>query len=135
MPKINAEELKARRQEFLDEAGRSFDRMLGSDGSNGLVTFEEREDRACELGDALGLRLLDEHLSADEAADPGMETPCPCCGNTVRCESPEKAELQRRKIRTKRGVVEFERAARLCKTCRRVFFPRGRGSEAGKRGL
>ena len=125
MPRITAEELKARRQEFLNEAGQSFDQMLGTDGRNGLVTFEEREQRACDLGDALTLRLLGEHLSADEAADPGAEVACPCCGEAVRCESPEKAELERRQMRTRRGVVEFERAARLCKPCRRVFFPRG----------
>jgi hypothetical protein len=135
MPRINAEELKARRQEFLDEAGRSFDNMLGTDGRNGLVTFEEREDRACELGDALTCRLLEEHLAADEAADPGGEASCPCCDKVVRCPSPEKEELQQRQIRTKRGVVEYERAARLCKTCRRVFFPRGRSFKAEQRGL
>jgi hypothetical protein len=30
--------------------------MLGDDGQNGLVTFAEREDKACELGDALTRR-------------------------------------------------------------------------------
>ncbi len=61
MPRITAKELKARRQDFLEEAGKAFDGMLGSDGQNGLVTFEERENRACELGDALTRRLLEEH--------------------------------------------------------------------------
>lgn len=125
MPRITAEELGARRKEFLNQAGRSFDRMLGTDGRNGLVTFEEREQRACELGDALTLRLLEEHLSADEAANPGVEVSCPCCGKPVRCESPEKVELEGRRVRTRRGPVEFERSSRLCKPCRRVFFPRG----------
>ena len=40
MPRITAKELKARRQDFLEEAGKAFDGMLGSDGQNGLVTFE-----------------------------------------------------------------------------------------------
>jgi hypothetical protein len=125
MPRITAHELKTRRQEFLEEAGQAFDQMLGSDGQNGLVTFQEREERACELGDALTRRLLEDHLAADDWADPGVEVACPICGQPVLCPSPEKAELQRRQMRTRRGVVEYERAARRCKHCRRVFFPRG----------
>lgn len=125
MPRITAKELKERRQEFLAEAGLAFDKMLGSDGQNGLVTFAEREDRACELGDALTRRLLEEHLEADEMADPDHVVDCPICGRPVPCESPEEVELEKRRVETKRGSVDFERAARRCKPCRRVFFPRG----------
>ena len=125
MPRITVEELKARRREFVEEAGRAFDQMLGSDGQNGLVTFAEREERACELGDALTRRLLEEHLTADDAADPGVEAECPICGKPVPCEAPEEVELEKRQVQTRRGSVEYERAARRCKSCRRVFFPRG----------
>lgn len=125
MPRITAKELKQRRQEFLEEAGQAFDQMLGSDGQNGLVTFEQREDRACELGDGLTRRLLEEHLAADELADPGAEVDCSLCGRPVPCEEPEEVELQQRKLLTRRGWVEYERAGRLCKDCRRVFFPLG----------
>ena len=125
MSRISSRELKSRRQEFVQEAGRAFDQMLGSDGQNGLVTFQEREDRACELGDALTRRLLEEHLAADDAADPGEEVACPICGGPVHCESPDQAELQKRELLTRRGKVEYERAARRCPRCRRVFFPRG----------
>lgn len=123
MARITAQELKARRQEFLEEAGKAFDRMLGSDGQNGLVTFEEREERACELGDAMSLRLLEEHLAADEMGDPDEEVDCPFCGRPVPCETPQEAELQKRQVQTRRGPAEFERAGRYCKPCRRVFFP------------
>ena len=125
MPRITLDELKARRRDFVEEAGRAFDQMLGSDGQNGLVTFEERENRACELGDALTRRLLEEHLTADDLADPGQVVACPICGRPVVCQEPEKADLQDRRVQTRRGPVEFERAARQCKSCRRVFFPRG----------
>jgi len=113
------------RQEFQEEAGRKFDQMLGSDGQNGLVTFAEREERACELGDALTLLLLEDHLEADDAADPGACVGCPLCGKPVPCDKPEKAELEKRRVKTRRGTVEFERAGRLCKPCRRIFFPHG----------
>jgi hypothetical protein len=109
----------------VEEAGRTFDQMLGSDGRNGLVTFVQREERACELGDALTLRLLEEHLAADELADPGVEVPCLLCGKPVVCENPEDAEMEIRRVQTRRGTVEFPRAIRRCNPCRRVFFPRG----------
>ena len=69
MPRITAKELKARRREFVEEAERAFDRMLSSDGQNGLVTFEQREERGCELRDGLTRRLLEEHQAADDRAE------------------------------------------------------------------
>src|SRR5215213_923650 len=112
MTRMSAAAVAARRREFLATAGEAFDRMLGSDGQNGLVTFAEREDRACELGDALTRRLLEEHLSADEAADPGVDVACPICGQPVLCPRPETVDLEGRRVRTRRGTVEYERAAR-----------------------
>ena len=125
MPRITSVELEARRRDFLKEAGRAFDQMLGTDGQNGLVTFTEREDRACELGDALTCRLLEEQLAADDAADPGAEVACPICGRPVRCDDPEKVAMENRQVLTRRGKVQYERAARRCDSCRRIFFPRG----------
>jgi hypothetical protein len=124
MSRLTKEELKKRRQEFQEEAGRAFDEMFGSDGQNGLVTFDERESRACEVGDSLTRRLIEEHLEADESADPGVEVACPSCGQAVTCETPEKVEMENRQVQTRRGKVEYERASRRCKRCRRVFFPR-----------
>lgn len=124
MSQINREELRKRRWEFQEEAGRAFDQMLGSDGQNGLVTFAQREDRACELGDGLTRRLLEEHLGADEAADPGAQVACPICGGPVPCDEPDKVEMENREVLTRRGKVQYERAARRCSRCRRIFFPR-----------
>jgi len=131
MSQLTSEELRRRRQEFQEQAGEAFDQMLGSDGQNGLVTFSEREDRACDLGDRLTRRLLEEHLSADAEADPGGEVTCPICGRPVHCGSPEKAEMETRELLTRRGKVEYERAARRCKHCRRIFFPRRRAIASG----
>ena len=125
MPRITEKELIARRREFLEEAGQAFDQMLGGDGQNGLVTFAQREERACDLGDALTRRLLQEHLEADDAADPGIDVACPICGGPAPCSEPEKAEMQIREVLTRRGKVEYERAARRCNRCRRIFFPTG----------
>jgi hypothetical protein len=125
MPRIGNDELSKRRQEFQEEAGRVFDQMLGKDGQNGLVTFAEREERACQLGDQLTCRLLEEHLAADDTADPGSEVDCPFCGRPVACKEPAKAAMESREVLTRRGKMEFDRAARRCSRCRRIFFPAG----------
>ncbi len=125
MSRITAEARCKLRRAFQEEAGRAFDQMLGSDGQNGLVTFTEREDRACELGDALTRRLLEDHLEADELTDSGVQAACPICGGPVHCQEAEQAEMQKREVLTRRGKVEYERVARRCSRCRRIFFPPG----------
>ena len=106
--------------------------MLGSDGENGLVTFAEREEKACELGDALTCRLLEEHLATDEATEFGVVMDCPLCGRPVACDAnTEKIELETRRVKTRRGEIDYRRAARNCKHCRRIFFPRRRAIETG----
>ena len=124
-------ELKALREAFRSRADRAFDQMFGQDGQNGLVTFTEREERACDITDALARWLLEEHLALDQATDPGVQVGCPICGGPVRYDSPEQAELEIRELRTRRGKIEYERAARRCPRCRRVFFPPGRTAQAG----
>jgi endogenous inhibitor of DNA gyrase (YacG/DUF329 family) len=124
-------ELARMREEFRARADQAFDQMFGSDGQNGLVTFTEREDRACEATDALARWLMEEHLALDAAADPGVQVDCPLCGGPVRYDSPEQAQLEIREFQTRRGKVEYERAARRCPRCRKFFFPVGRASEAG----
>ena len=82
-----AEELERRREEFLVQAKAAFDQMFGQNGKNGLVTFTERGDRACEATDALARWLLQERLAWDEAKEPGVQVDCPICGGPVRHES------------------------------------------------
>ena len=113
------------RAEFRDRADEAFSRMFGSDGQNGLVTFTEREDRACEVTDRLARWLMEEHLAVDPATDPGVQVDCPLCGGPVRHDSPEQADLEIREFQTRRGKIEYERAARRCPRCRKVFFPPG----------
>jgi hypothetical protein len=123
--KLSPEQIDRLRKEFHQEADKTLDHMFGQDGQNGLVTFNEREDRACEEGDRLTCWLLEEHLAADASADPGEEVDCPLCGRPVPSASPEDVELEERKIKTRRGEISVERAARRCAPCRRIFFPAG----------
>jgi len=110
----SAEELRVLREEFLVRAKATFDsRRAGiwPGREERLVTFTEREDRACEVTDALARWLLEEHLSLDEGADPGVQVDCPICGGLVRYDSPQQAELEIRELKTRRGKIEYERAA------------------------
>lgn len=110
--------LAQKRAGFARKALAAFDRMFGSDGQNGLVTFDERERRACEVTDELARLLLDEHV----ALDPGSQAtdgPCPKCGQPTRYESSEPREIQ-----TLRGKVRFSRTKVWCPACRRKFFSR-----------
>ena len=127
----SAEEMEQLRERFLVQAGAAFEEMFGQEGKNGLVTFTEREDRACEATDALARWLVQEHLSLDEAKAPGVKVDCPICGGSVVHESAEQAAVERRELHTRRGKIEYERAARRCPRCRKVFFPPGRAVEAG----
>ena len=127
-----AEQMKAKaaeaqvarkRAEFVSRAGEAFDRMFGADGQNGLVTFSEREDRACEVGDELTRWLMVEHLTLDPVGGASVEAACPICGGPARYESAAQARLELREFQTRRGKVQYRRAAARCPRCRKIFFP------------
>jgi hypothetical protein len=124
-----------KRAEFLSRAGQAFDRMFGADGQNGLVTFAEREDRACEVGDELTRWLMAEHLALDPTGGTSVERDCPICGGPVRYESSGQAEQELREFQTRRGKIQYRRAAARCPRCRKIFFPAGRAFGSGDGGL
>ena len=117
------EGLNRKRVEFLSRAGQAFDQMFGKDGQNGLVTFTEREDRACEVTDELARWLMAEHIALDPTGGASVEAVCPICGGPARYESAQRAELELREFQTRRGKVEYRRAAARCPRCRKIFFP------------
>ena len=132
---MSNERLDQMRAEFVARAGRGFDRMFGADGQNGLVTFTEREEQACQVTDELARWLLAEHLRLDPVGGHSAEAACPLCGEPMRYESAAEAPQEVRALRTRRGTIEYGRAAARCRRCRKVFFPPGRAIEAGDGGL
>jgi hypothetical protein len=123
--KLTPNQIETLRQDFHREADKTFQQMFGQDGQNDLVTFDEREDRACLEGDRLSRWLLEEHVAADASADPDEQVDCPLCGRPVSNSSPRQVQLEERKIKTRRGEIHIERAARRCAHCRRICFPVG----------
>ncbi|MBU0616704.1 MAG: hypothetical protein KKI02_03205 [Planctomycetes bacterium] len=120
---VAREGLNRKRAEFLSRAGHAFDRLFGTDGQNGLVTFAQREDRACEVTDELARWLMAEHIALDPTGGASVEAVCPICGGPARYESADQAELELREFQTRRGKVEYRRAAARCPRCRKIFFP------------
>jgi len=118
-------ELDDLRAAFRSQADQAFEAMFGSDGQNGLVTFRAREDRACAETDRLARWLMEKHVGKDEAGASSGEATCPICGGPVHEATAEAAEGERREFHTRRGKIEYRRAACRCPRCRRIFFPPG----------
>jgi hypothetical protein len=113
------------RQRFLEQAGAAFDLMFDATLAEGLVTFDQREQRALELGQQVILALLEQHAQDDPAANPGPDQlpPCPRCQRPGRRVTPPGRPLPARALTTCTGEVTLRRAQYRCTTCRVVFFP------------
>jgi len=96
------ETLDHKRAQFLALAGTAFERMFGVDGHNGLVTFAEREERACEVTDELARRLMAEPGAQDPADQTGGEHPCPIGPRPLQEESARPQPAEVRELMTRR---------------------------------
>jgi hypothetical protein len=122
-PRPSREQL---RQQFLQQAAQAFDLMFTDDDD--LVTFDQREHRADDLGKTLALQLLQNHANTDPAADPppGQDVPCPRCQRPARRLDDPEHPLPDRPLTVASGQdVVLRRARFRCTTCRVVFFPPG----------
>jgi hypothetical protein len=125
------------RRDWLAAAADAFDRMFADAEQGQLVTFDQREARACLLGLDLGAWLLERHAAADPQARPPEDTPpaCPRCRRPALRVTAPGAPLPRRPLKTLAGEVELRREQWRCTACRVVFFPPGPPPAAGHRGL
>jgi hypothetical protein len=133
-PETRREEL---RQRWLSHAAAAFDLMFRPEYQDQLVTFDQREERACELGRDLTAWLLQQHVNADAQArpDPPQAPACPKCGRPGHRLTEPDAPLPQRRVTTRTGEVTLSRERWRCTTCRVVFFPLGPDAPAGDRGL
>ena len=119
------------RERWLEHAQAAFEIMFDSANQDQLITFSQREARACSLGKELSAWLLEQHLSDDPAvriAD-GEGVPCPKCGRTCQRTGPPEKAMPARQVTCKAGEVTFRRERWYCTTCRVVFFPYGPQAE------
>jgi hypothetical protein len=113
---------EALRERWLLRAGKAFERMFGEANQDQLVTFTEREDMACLLGQELAAFLLEEHAAADRQVRPSAKQR-PCC---PKCQQPgqrvAKPQLPERELTTRAGEIKLQREQWRCKKCRILFF-------------
>ena len=119
------ETLDHKRARFVALAERAFEQMFGADGQNGLVTFAEREERACVVTDELARWLMAEHVAQDPAGQADGKSLCPICQGRLQEETARPAEPEVREVMTRRGKITYHRAAARCPHCRKIFFPPG----------
>lgn len=125
------------RQRFLKHAAAAFDLMFDPQHQNQLVTFDQREERACELGRDLTTWLLQRHTDADSQARPDgtPPPPCPKCQRPAQRVTAPESPLPSRSVTSLAGEVTIRREQWRCTTCRVVFFPPGPEAPAGDGGL
>jgi len=118
---------EALRRQFLAHAAAAFDLMFHPEHQADLVTFDQREARACELGRDLTTWLIQQHANADERARPAAdrEILCPRCGRPARRKTDPDSPPPGRRLTGLSGEVELRRDRFTCTACRVVFFPPG----------
>jgi len=129
-PDPRREELRRR---WLAHAAAAFDLMFDPRYQDQLVTFDQREERAGDLGRDLTAWLLQQHANADPQArpDPQQAPACPKCGRPGHRVTAAGAPLPQRRLTTRAGEVALSRERWRCTTCRVVFFPLGPAAPPG----
>jgi len=115
------------RRRWLAHAAAAFDLMFHPEHQADLVTFDQREARACELGRDLTAWLIQQHANADDQARPAehQQVLCPKCGHPARRKTGPDVSPPTRRLTSLTGEVELRRDQWTCTACRVVFFPPG----------
>ena len=108
------EEQKA---EFLRQAEEAYDRMMKEDQEQ-MITFEQMEDRALEVGGKLERWLMEQRLAFAARRKGGETGCCPRCHKPVTLSPPEE-----RQVTGRVGEVKLARARGYCPSCRKAFSP------------
>ena len=118
-----------RKAEFLRRAAEAYDRMLKEDQEQ-MITFEQMEDRALEVGGQLERWLLEQSLAGAAARKAAQPACCPKCGKPLNLSPPEE-----RRVEGRVGPVPLQRPVGFCASCRKSFSPAGRTTETERRRL
>ena len=115
------------RRRWMAHAAAAFDLMFHPEHQADLVTFDQREARACELGRDLTTWLIQQHANTDALAHPAADQQvlCPKCGQPARRKTEPGAPPPGRRLTGLSGEVELRRDQFTCTACRVVFFPPG----------
>lgn len=124
------------RQQWLQQAEAVFELLFDADQQDQLVTFDQREERACSLTKELTTWLLEQHAAQDPAVRPAdAPLACPHCGQPARRRTPAGQPLPTRQLTTTAGEITLKREQWYCPKCRAAFFPSRPQAAAGDRGV
>lgn len=115
-----------RKAEFLRMAEEAYERMVKEDQEQ-MMTFDQMEDRALEVGRRLECWLLEHRLELMVEGKAQEAACCPTCRKPLRMDSPEE-----RRILARTGEVRILRAEGYCTSCRKSFSPGRRATEVGR---
>jgi len=115
--------------EFLRRAAEAYDRMMKEDQEQ-MITFEQMEDRALEVGGKLERWLLEQSLGDTVERKATQRAGCPKCGKPLDVGPPAERCVQARV-----GQVSLARPVGYCASCRKHFSPCRRTTEAERRRL
>jgi hypothetical protein len=121
---LRGKDREALRERWLLRAGHAFERMFGKVNQDQLVTFTEREDMACLLGEELAAFLLEEHAAADcqVRSSEKQSLCCPKCQQPGERRTKAQEKLPERELTTRAGEIKLRREQWRCKKCRILFF-------------
>ena len=123
----DAAEYEKKKAEFMREAAAAFDRMMQEDQEQ-MLTFDQMEDRALEIGGKLECWLMERLLAETARKKFATLAECPQCHQQVRIV----ANPKKRGLRGRTGQISFVRQEGYCPSCRKAFFPSGPGAETGR---
>ena len=120
-------EYETGKAEFLKQAAAAYDRMMKEDQEQ-VITFDQMEDRALEVGSKLECFLMEQRLADAARQRSDAKACCPHCSKPLRMAATPKT----RQLRGRTGKVSYPRQEGYCPSCRRAFFPSGHSVEAGR---
>lgn len=114
---------ESRKAEFLRQAAEAFERMMKEEQEQ-MITFEQMEDRALEVGAKLECWLLEQSLADAASRKDSQPGCCPKCRKPLEMSPPEE-----RSVLGRVGKVKLKRAKGYCASCRKSFSPGGHAIE------
>jgi len=134
--RLSSKERAELRERFLKKAASAFERMFGKAHQDQLITFTQREDLACLLGEEMTASLLEEHAAKDEQVRPTSERACcPQCQKPGKRVTRRNEKLEERPLTTRAGEIMLRREKWRCSKCRIVFFSAGPQAGVGDGGV
>jgi hypothetical protein len=112
------------RRQWLEHAGAVFDRLFPA-GDAPTPTFDQLEQRTCNLSTDLAGWLLERRVGAAPEARPAQAALCPRCAQPAQPADDPDEPLPKRVLRSRAGDIELARQRWRCTACRVVFFPPG----------